>query len=211
MDRGVNKETKITHAGMPKPLAAEIRETDDGIELVFAFNRKQIDELSLALITLDFPHHELHEGHHFFYTDAVALDSGAIQNYLLTVPNTTKHVHLLMVHDGSAITTFEFFEGTDRNGTTLQALFNNNRNSSNTPGLTIHKGVSGGSTDGTRLRFYKSGDATGQSSKTPAESRNDAEIILRAGTKYIMRITSGTNGNLTNAAFYWYEVVDGEG
>lgn len=195
---------------MPKPLAAEMREADDGVQLVFSLNRKQIDDLSLALITLDFPHHELHEGHHFFYTDAVALDSGQLQNYLLTTPNTIKHIHLVMHHDGTAITTFEFFEGTDRTGTTLQTLFNNNRNSSNTPGMTIHKGVSGGSIDGTRLRFYKSGDATGNSSKQPAESRNEAEIILRAGTKYIMRITSGTNGNLTNAQFYWYEVVSGE-
>jgi hypothetical protein len=205
-----NKETRVTHAALPKPAAAEIRETDDGLLLVVALNRKQIDDLSLGLITLDFPHHELHEGHHFFYTDSVALDSGNSQDYLLTTPNTNKICHLVMQHDGTAVTQFDFYEGADKTGVAQQTLFNNNRNSPNTPGLTIHKGTAGGSTDGTLLRTYKSGDATGQSSKIPSESRNDAEIDMKSNTKYIMRISSSTNGNLTNAEFYWYEVVPGE-
>jgi len=205
------KKTLVQHAGMPKPLAAEIRPADNGIQIVISMSENHVDELSLGLIHIDFPHHELHEGNHFFYTDSVALDSGNTQDYLLTIPNTSKHVHLIMDHDGSAVTQFLFYEGTDKNGTTPQTLFNNNRNSSKTPGMTIHKGVSGGSTDGTLIEQYKSGDATGQSSKIPSTRRGDTEIILKAGTKYIMRVISSTNGNLTNARFFWYEVVGGEG
>lgn len=31
------------------------------------------------------------------------------------------------------------------------------------------------------------------------------EIILKQNTKYILRVTSGTNGNLTNLYLSWYE------
>jgi len=205
------KKTLVQHAGMPKPLAAEIRPSDNGIQIVISMSEDHVDELSLGLIHIDFPHHELHEGNHFFYTDSIALDNGVTQDYLLTVPNTNKHVHLIMHHDGSAVTQFLFYEGTDKNGTTLQTTFNNNRNSSKTPGMTIHKGTNGGTIDGVLIHQYKSGDATGQSSSNPSERRDDSEMILKAGTKYIMRVISSTNGNLTNTGFYWYEVVGGEG
>ena len=194
---------------MPKPLAAEIRESDNGIQLVFSVSKEQIDPLSLALIQIDFEHHELHEGHHFFYTDSVELASGVSQDYLITTPNTDKWSHATFELDGSAITQFQIYEGANRTGTTLQTTFNNNRNSSNTPGMTIHKGTSGGSTDGTLIRQYKGGRALGNS-QVPTGNRNELELILKAGTKYILRVTSGTAANLTNVGIYWYEVVSGE-
>jgi hypothetical protein len=175
----------------------------DGLNERFA----SLDKSTWTLQTIDYAHHEIHAGSHFMYTDAVELGSAGVQNYLITTPNTTSWAHMLFDMDGSAITQFESYEGADRDGTTLQTVGNNNRNSSKVAAVTVHKGYSGGSTDGARIHLYKGGSASAQSRGATA-ARNDSEIILRQNTKYILRVTSGTAANLTNIRMEWYEHTD---
>jgi hypothetical protein len=105
---------------------------------------------------------------------------------------------------GSAITQVLVYEGGDRTGTTAQTIFNSNRNSSNTSVLVIHKDISAGTTDGTLIWQLKSGAATAQS-RTPASAQRSHEKILKQNTKYLIKIISGTNDNLTNLQLNWYE------
>lgn len=167
-----------------------------------------IDSVSRALIVVDFEHHELHDGDHFFYTDKVTLGSAATQVYLITTPNNGKWCHLIFAATGSAITQVDLYEGADRTGTTGQTLFNSNRNSANAATMTVHKGISAGTTDGTLLWTMNSGSAQGSSRAGMASNRSN-EIILKANTKYLLRITSGTADNLTNLQLEWYEHASG--
>ncbi|RPJ22814.1 MAG: hypothetical protein EHM26_00920 [Desulfobacteraceae bacterium] len=98
----------------------------------------------------------------------------------------------------------QLYEGSNKTGVSAQTLLNSDRNSSTVATLTVHKGTTGGSTDGTLIWQMKSGLATGQSRAGMIANRND-EIILKQNTKYIIRITSGTVGNLTNLQMEWYE------
>ena len=132
----------------------------------------EVDSVTGAHLTIDYAHHEIHAGNHFFYTDSVELDNAEVQDYLITTPNSTKWAHMLFNIDGSAITQFELYEGADRDGTTPQTLFNSNRNSLSTATITIYKGTNGGTTDGTRILIYKSGAATAVSRQS-TQSRND--------------------------------------
>lgn len=157
-----------------------------------------------VLNIMDYAHHEIHRGSSYLYTDSVELASAAIQNYMLTTPNTTAWAHMTFAMTGNAITQVQIYESGDRTGTTLQTIFNHDRNSVNVAGLTIHKGTSGGTTDGTLIWQRKSGSSSTQS-RTGDESSHHMEIILKQNTKYIFRITSGTAANLTNALFDWYE------
>lgn len=165
----------------------------------------RVDFATHALEMIDFAHHEIHDGHHFMYSDCVELDDDATQVYLITTPNTTKWSHLSFDIRGSAITAMDVYEGTDRNGTTSQTILNNNRNSAITSVNTLHKGVSGGTTDGLKIWCHKGGSATGASSSTGISSSQDSEIILKQGTKYLIRITSETVDNLINLKLNWYE------
>ena len=167
----------------------------------------RLDAITHVLLAMSYEHHEIHDGSHFFYDDAVTLASAATQDYLLTTPDTTAYCHLVFKATGNAITQVDFYEATDKTGTTPQTAYNNNRNSANTPTMTIHKGTSGGTTDGTKLTGIKSGSAQG-ASRLNAEAERDNEIILKRNTKYIIRITSGTNDNLTNLSLQWYEHVN---
>mgnify|MGYP001028569980 CR=1 FL=1 len=167
----------------------------------------RLDKATNTLQIIDYSHHEIHAGSHFMYTDSAEINSGGTQDYLITTPNTTKWAHILFDMDGSAITQWQLFEGSDKTGTTPQTVGNNNRNSLATAGVTIHKGTSGGSTDGTQVHIYKGG-AAAQQSRQASSARNDTEIILKQNTKYILRVTSGTNANLTNLRLEWYEHTD---
>jgi len=171
------------------------------------WERTRMDSTTHTLQTIDYVHHEIHSGSHYLYTDAVPLNSGGVQNYLITTPDTTRWAHMLFVLDGSAVTQFELYEGADRVGSVLQTLGNSNRNSANTATITVHKGYAGGTTDGNLIYIYKGGSTTG-GSRSAASSRNDDEIILKQNTKYILRVTSSTNGNLTNVRLSWYEHVN---
>ena len=164
------------------------------------------DNSTYVLEVIDYAHHEVHAGSHFMYTDAVTLASAGTQDYLITTPNTTTWAHMTFALDGSAITQWQLYEGADKDGTTPQTVGNNNRNSATAATTTVHKGTSGGTTDGTLLWLYKGGSAT-QQSRSGTDSGNTQEIILKQNTKYILRVTSGTADNLTNVKLEWYEHV----
>lgn len=163
-----------------------------------------IDASTNTIQTIEYAHHEIHTGSHFMYTDCLTLANAGTQDYLLTTPNTTKWSHMSFQYEGSAITALDIYEGTDKTGTTIQNIFNNNRNSATTSVNTIYKGTSGGTTDGTKIWCHKSGSTTNQSI-SGASSEQATEIILKQNTKYIFRLTSGTNDNLVNLNLEWYE------
>jgi hypothetical protein len=167
-----------------------------------------MDPVTRTLQTVDYAHHEIHSGSHFFYADAAELGSAATQDYLITTPNTTRWAHMLFFLDGSAITQWQLFEGADKDGTTPQTVVNSNRNSLTAATTLIHKGTAGGTTDGTQILIYKGGSATGTSRQSGTNTRNDGETILKQNTKYILRVTSGTASNLTNVRLEWYEHVN---
>ena len=170
----------------------------------YVSGKSGIDGSTEALETIDYAHHEIHAGSHYFFSDSNTLGDAVSESYLITTPDTTKWGHFLFNIDGAAITSVMFYEDSDRTGTALQTVFNNNRNSSNIAAITIHKGISGGTTDGVLLTSYASGTATNQS-RSPAEIRSESEINLKQNTKYLIVILSGTAGNLTNIQMKWYE------
>ncbi len=169
------------------------------------YQSPRIDVGTHTLQTIDYAHHEVHAGSHYFYQDSVELGATGVQNYLITVPDTTAWPHMTFAMDGSAITQFELYEATDKAGSVdaSSKIFNNNRNSSNVAGVTIAKGLTGGTTDGTLLKTYKDGSSSG-GSKTSSSTR-EGEVILKQNTKYILRVTSSTAANLTNVKMEWYE------
>lgn len=169
-----------------------------------AFDYATIDDVTHGAIAISHEHHEIHEGKTFRFYDAITLNSAATQDYLITTPNTTLWSHFTFSIEGVAITSYVLYEGADRAGTAAQTPWNANRNSAATPTTAVHKGTSGGTTDGSALVSYASGSASNQS-KGAANSDHQNEIILKQNTKYLLRVTSGTAGNLVNVAFNWYE------
>lgn len=211
----IDKNSVDNGVGQSNPLPVRIKDgvTENDFDLATKAKQDELiakfvwDGITNSLRTVDYPHHEIHSGSHFFYCDAITLADTVVQDYLITTPNSTKFAHMVLILDGSSITQFQIFEGSDKTGTTAQTVFNSNRNSATTPTVTVHKAVSGGTTDGTSLCMYKSGSSTNQS-RSGAGVRSEDEIILKANTKYIIRVTSGAAANLVNVRFVWYEHIN---
>ena len=163
-----------------------------------------IDRGTNTLQGIDYSHHEIHAGKHFYYQDAVTLASAASQTYVIKTPNTTEWAHLTFQFDGSAITTFELYEGSQyvASGSVSLAI-NNDRNSANVSSTTIYKGSVASGTIGTLIRNFKGGAAQG-AVRAGSTSRADDELILKQNTTYLFRAISGTADNLVNVKFMWY-------
>ena len=161
---------------------------------------ENVDGSTDSLININYEHHEIHSGSHFFYSDCVVLGIAGTQQYLITTPDTEKQAHFLFSLVGSSLITLNFFEDGDRVGTTPQVIKNNNRNSVKTSTLSLHKGTGAGTTDGTDIHF----DCGGGNKQTGVISRNQ-EIILKSNTKYIIKVTSSVNNNSVSVNLNWYE------
>ncbi len=201
--------TNVTGEGYGIPGKSLFREfTIGGVTFLAQASAVEPHDASTgALMVIDYAHHEIHAGSSFAYNDVVTLGSGAAQDYLLTVPDTAKWPHLGYEIDGLYGVTLELFEATDKSGTTIQTAYN--RNSAVTPTMTIHKGTSGGTTDGTRIAWRKSGSGT-SAGKLAATVHDTDERMLKRDTKYILRITSAAASNDVSVRFDWYEHTDKE-
>lgn len=191
-----------------------LEELDDAVKgqqdqvdsLAITLAKDHYDEITRCISIISQEHHEIHEEDHYFYSDCITLGNGATQDYMLTVPDDAVRKHFTFNIKGSLKITVAIFEGGDRTGTTPQTTYNNDRDSSNTAGLTIHKGTSNGSTDGTNIHPDCGG--SGSQAGEGGIIERDKEIILKTNTKYIIRVTSGAASNSIATHLDWYEHLD---
>jgi len=163
------------------------------------------DASTEATTTIEYEHHEIHAGSSFWYDDVVT-GSGVI-DYLITTPDTTKFLHFgYEVESGGAGYTLELYEATNKGGTTLQTAYNRSRNIGTAPTATIHKGLTGGDTDGTRIMWHTSGTTTA-GGKVGGSSKDATERVLLRNTKYIFRLTPLAS-NTISTRLNWYEHTD---
>jgi hypothetical protein len=161
------------------------------------------DAFTGSLKVIDYVHHEIHDGHSFMYHDVIdSLGTGVAQDYMITTPNTKAWFHVSHDVESSGAATVEIYEAGNRTGTTEQTLYNRDRNSAALPTGTIHKGTSGGTTDGTRIVYWKGG---ANQSKNSATHGTASEKILKQNTKYILRVTSRAETTIVSVSIGWYE------
>jgi hypothetical protein len=189
-----------TAAGLAKVANAAPGTSDYGLVVRMA---SPLDSMTGALETIDYVHHEVHAGSSFRYYDVIALGNGASQAYLITVPDTTKWPHLFYFVEGlDAGVTVTLTEGADRTGTTAQTPLNRNRNSLTAATTLVHKGYSGGTTDGATTVVNR---RLGQN-RTAGSAGTNIEIILKRNTKYVFTVTNlSTSTNNVQIILDWYE------
>lgn len=160
------------------------------------------DAVTNAIVTLEYDHHEVHEGDSYVVSGTATLDSGGVLNVLIVTPNTTKWAHLLpiVVVNGGAATIAIYEDATVSAVGSAAEEINRNRNSANTAGVVVTTGPTVTGT-GTQIFTFTIGD--GQ--QTGGEVRGTYEWVLKQNTIYLLRITSLANGNVVNYLLDWYE------
>jgi len=170
-----------------------------------------IDKATAALEMIDYAHHEVHSGSHYYAYKQATLANTEKLTIAVTTPNTTKWGHLIWKLSTSDAAVYDVLEDVTSiaNGTAFTVL-NNNRNSAKTSAMTILTASDAGAdtaiapTGGTEIyaEAIKAGRRFGEA------KRGDAEIILKQNSLYLFRITSGANSNVTSMVLEWYEHTD---
>lgn len=173
----------------------------------------RIDSVTQALITIDYAHHEIHGGSHFYITGHTTLgnDPGVddILRVKLVTPDTGKWAHFQWAISSSGILESTLHEGASggmEGGSGVTPL-NNNRNSSKASTLTITNGVAVADTAGTLIDNAKWGAAGFKATIGGGASRDD-EIILKQNTIYVRTFTSAAAANIVQFKASWYEHED---
>ena len=167
-----------------------------------SFDKIFLDSATNAVNTVDYSHHEIHEGDHFFYKSYADLANGASVVLLFKTPDTDRWAHASWILDSEAEYTFTLHEAstTTANGTTV-VTFNNNRNSLTTPTVAAYSAPTV-TVPGTLIWSSK----VGAGKKSGGSGSVDLEIIGKRNTKYVFKLKNDSGGQAwVNYNFLWYE------
>lgn len=163
------------------------------------------NEGAAPLTTIDFAHHEIHEGDHFFVNGFGTVGAGTSLDFLVTTSTINAHMRLDVV--ASFQTEVYIYEnpnyGTFVDGTGITP-FNSNRNSAGTSTLTLVLNRTIG-TAGTLLSSTSFGGSTSPQNKIGGGINREDELILKNNEDYVFRITSRSAGNIISYKGFWYE------
>lgn len=183
------------------------------------------DTTTGAATAIVYPHHQIHAGnaYHCRYHQAVS-DDNYRTAISFTTSDTTTWCHMVMDVTTTDETTIYVYEGvtTDADEGTDLAIFNHDRNSSNTSTVLDNDAVptAGNATSWTEAQLAAANLttgttayteilslATGQGGKTVGGgTRGMQEFILRQNTKYMFMVQStDADDNVHDISLHWYE------
>jgi len=194
--------------------AIETNQTDNSqtgsiIGVDYVAGKSGIDASTEALETIDYSHHEIHSGSHFYMSGFVELDDTDIFRMKVVTPTSTKWSHLIFDIKSTGICSSTLDEGASGGmaGGVSKIPLNNNRNSLATSTLVFTSGVTAPTSTVIRIDSDKWG-ANGFKESIGGGSSRDDEIILKQGTTYLRTFTSGADNNIIQFKVSWYEHTD---
>jgi hypothetical protein len=174
------------------------------------FQTPRIDAATHSLQVIDYEHHEIHSGSHYFADGVQDLSINNVLDFTFQTPNTTAWTHLVWEIGTESETQWYVYEGAVVTNALANVMtpYNNNRNSANTSGNTLKYEVQASLVDAnadtnvTGAILLQSGiSGTGKESGDTVRER---ELILKQNTIYCLRAVASTAG-FVNFRMSWYE------
>lgn len=162
------------------------------------------DPLSDIPVTLDFAHHEIHDGSAFTASYTKDFSNGEVVDILMVTPDSTAHAHFTWAIDFELEGHMAIYEAvTATQAANPIVAYNRNRVGSPTAATVVLTFAPTAVTEGTTVIR----EAHAGSGKLISGSRADSqEFVLKPNTKYLIRVT-----NVAAATSYisvrldWYE------
>lgn len=167
------------------------------------------DGVTNAISVIEYEHHEIHSGSHFFITDFAVLANNTVFDMQFTTPASTAWVHFVFKIDSSAELLWHIYENVAvlTAGTSL-IVRNSNRNSTKTSGtstamvLGVSEAVASTYTNtATSIRLSAGHSGAGKSS---GSDRRENELVLKQNTTYLFRGRAAAAGYI-DFSTNWYE------
>lgn len=179
--------------------------------------RVRIDASTSSLQSVDYSHHEIHSGSHFFVSGYQDIANGNVLDFSWTMPNTTKWTHWTWQIDCEDEINWFVYENPVLTNPLANAItpLNNNRNSDTVSGTTmkyeVHANLAAANadTDVSGATVMESGLTKAGGFFVPgggAASR-DSEIVLKQNEDYCLRAIANAAGYI-NFYMGWYEHTD---
>jgi hypothetical protein len=170
----------------------------------------KVDSSTNCLTILDYAHHEIHSGSHYFCAySALKANTETIEVRFAT-PDTTTWAHMTIDVECALAGTVEMWEATTKTHVALNAItpWNRNRNSTNSSGLTICHTPGGAEAAAAGLTEYVGAASVSGRVAGGGEATSRAEFVLKQNTAYLLRATSRADGNALSIILDWYEHAD---
>jgi hypothetical protein len=157
------------------------------------------DPISNIPVTIDFEHHQVHEGESYVASlEQLSISTGTVKFAIQVPAGIMPHMIVSVnTYNGSCIIR-KFHTATFTGGTPMTKT-NRNRNSLNAAAITITSGVT--STNGTLFESF----IAGAGKSTGGSQRSEAEIILKSSTTYRFDVVGLDSGTQAIVRFHWYE------
>jgi len=175
-------------------------------------NEIGIDDSTASIQTIDYEHHEIHGGSHYFVVSYADLTNGQVLDFTWQMPNTTKWIHWIFQIDCESEINWLVYEGvtaTNPLANTITPL-NSNRNSGNTSGTTMKYEIQA-DLAAANADTSVGGATTLMSGITKAkeggEHSRSHEIVMDQNALYGLRAIANGAGFI-NFAMQWYEHTD---
>ena len=165
-----------------------------------------IDLVTRSLQTIDYAHHEIHSGSHYYYSSHHDQAKNTINNHLIITPNTTKWAHMIFAYSSTGgQVNIELSEGaTYSNIGAVDPVFNRDRNSLKANTTVVYENPVIAS-QGTVIFSQKLG-VNDKKISIGGDQRGSNEIILKQNTVYLFRATElNVDATVINIEFDWYE------
>lgn len=173
----------------------------------------RLDSSTHARTTIEYEHHEIHGGSHYFVVGYQDLAINKVLDFTWLMPNTTKWIHWTWKISTESETNWLVYENVVATNPLANAVtpYNSNRNSANTSGTTMKYELQadlatanadtavGGAT------LIESG-ISGAGKDAGNELRSN-EFIMKQNTLYCLRAIATTAGYI-NFKLEWYEHTD---
>lgn len=157
-----------------------------------------IDATSNSLITIDYAHHELHDGDHYFTGNYTTLNTGQSVNLTFEVGALSPHV-LFSVDGTGGFNVVIYENSTGISGGLVKPSINNNRNSPNSATVVVRRNPTITSFGG-QIDVLAAGV-----NKVVSTVVRESELIFKLNTNYTIMITSTDNSNVVSYQVKWYE------
>ena len=166
------------------------------------------DNSTFAQMTIDYAHHEVHAGKHFFVAQGYVMADGTVRTVWFKTGNDGSLCHMLPAVIGNGPVVFRIVEGASNAITPAVVPYNNRRASANVAAArwsTSTVAATGGTALIT-LRLGASGSGPFAVSVGGTASARE-ELILKANTLYAFEVTAGDDLE-ANFTLEWYEHTD---
>jgi hypothetical protein len=173
----------------------------------------RIDASTNSLQTVEYEHHEIHSGSHYFVQSYADLAINHVLQFTWQMPDTTTWTHWKWSIYVENETLWQVYEGGTINNALANAItpLNNNRNSANTSGTTMryedHGNLAAADTDVdiSGATLIESGIAG--SGRDAGNAERNSELVLDQNGLYVLRATA-TAAGFINFNMQWYEHSD---